>query len=684
MDQPQSSSGSPPRANSQAKPITKSQFKLGLDCIQKLRHARNGLPQASQENEMLRLLSEGGAAIEALVHANEPGAVIGGFGQSALDESRQAIAKAFSDANNDESTSLYEVTIAHGGFLARLDLLRITSGSIELVEIKAKSADAATGSVADGVFLTNKGTIRSDWAAYIQDLAFQRDLLQRWLKANGDAILARADRTVTASFLLVNKVGTATAATQLSPSNYESTYSEGSRGIRATVKYIGTGPDASLIVEVPMDHIVDIALANAGSTVPEFANRSIPECMAAMQAIVDSDRWPGPRIALDSGCKSCEFRVKPGLESGFDRCWGAPEKRPEHHVLELARISKKQLEPALKRAGENATILDVAEADLTASQLRQYEAISAGHAIVDSAFAHDPLAHLAPESEGTIYFIDFETSSYPIPSRVGGLPYELIPFQFEGHSMPRASAGIVERTRLPGFLELVNPDPRRAFIDAMMKQVGEKGLIYHWHHFERTVLSSIKRGLQAAPEQGDDVRIAFIDSLAGADGKGGGRLIDLLPIAKECFYHPEQRGSYSIKKVIPIAWAISAIRSEFTSGHAAAGDPDSYCGETDPYDGLPAPPKSILEAVGGINTVRELVASDDGGMGGDEGAAAVRNGGMAMLAYHYVRMFGGSDDPAIVAQFRQYCQLDSAAMVMVYALMRDHVGQWRGQSRGNA
>jgi hypothetical protein len=68
------------------------------------------------------------------------------------------------------------------------------------------------------------------------------------------------------------------------------------------------------------------------------------------------------------------------------------------------------------------------------------------------------------------------------------------------------------------------------------------------------------------------------------------------------------------------------------------------------------PPRSILEAVGGIETYRTLVEAED-----DEGPGALRNGGMAMLAYHYVRMFGGADDPAIVSQFRQYCQLDSAA-----------------------
>ena len=46
--------------NSLTAPITKSQFKLGLDCIHKLQHARNRLPQVSQENEMLPLLAEGG------------------------------------------------------------------------------------------------------------------------------------------------------------------------------------------------------------------------------------------------------------------------------------------------------------------------------------------------------------------------------------------------------------------------------------------------------------------------------------------------------------------------------------------------------------------------------------------------------------------------------------------------
>jgi len=48
-----------------------------------------------------------------------------------------------------------------------------------------------------------------------------------------------------------------------------------------------------------------------------------------------------------------------------------------------------------------------------------------------------------------------------------------------------------------------------------------------------------------------------------------------------------------------------------------------------------------------------------------------------MLAYHYVRMFNDQPNESILQQFRQYCRLDSAAMVMAYALMRDHVKGWK-------
>lgn len=74
---------------------------------------------------MLPLLAEGGSAVEALIRATELGRFIGGFKDAALVESSDGIADALNAAAAGKTTSLYEVTIAHGGFLARIDLLRV-------------------------------------------------------------------------------------------------------------------------------------------------------------------------------------------------------------------------------------------------------------------------------------------------------------------------------------------------------------------------------------------------------------------------------------------------------------------------------------------------------------------------------------------------------------------------------
>jgi hypothetical protein len=74
---------------------------------------------------MLPLLAEGGSAVEALIRATEPGRFIGGFKDAALVESSDGIADALNSAAAGKTTSLYEVTMAHVGFLARIDLLRV-------------------------------------------------------------------------------------------------------------------------------------------------------------------------------------------------------------------------------------------------------------------------------------------------------------------------------------------------------------------------------------------------------------------------------------------------------------------------------------------------------------------------------------------------------------------------------
>ena len=90
---------------------------------------------------MLSLLSEGGATIEVIARALEPGKLLGGFGAPAVDSSMEAVKEAFEALDTGRTTCLYEVTLEHDGFMARIDRLRIQPGRIDLVEIKSKSVE---------------------------------------------------------------------------------------------------------------------------------------------------------------------------------------------------------------------------------------------------------------------------------------------------------------------------------------------------------------------------------------------------------------------------------------------------------------------------------------------------------------------------------------------------------------
>jgi hypothetical protein len=674
-------------------PITKTHFKLGLSCLLKLKHARPAagrerpFPQVASENDMLRLLAEGGGAVEALWRQKEPGWV-GPVGQeTAAKASVDAIRSAVElSKQRGKPVPLYEVTIIHAGFLARIDLLRVSEARFEVVEMKAKSVvsgDAADeqnkilGAVGRGASATR--TILADWVPYLQDLAFQTVLLRQWLASHGHEVGVGLSIQVKPGMILVNKSGRSRPEDSLD--NFRTSYSLGNRGPRARVSYEGPGcADTELLVEMAgIPDIIDRIEGEALAKDDAFKGLGVPACMELMANVVRSNTWPDPRQRLDASCKQCEFRVHGQGPSGFDECWGAP--RVPLHILTLPLVKKEQVEIALaKSLSKAACAKDVPEADVTASQRAVWECLQSVPPAPVVAPAFKNLQHREAmlrksQSETPCYFLDFECALYPIPQQAGAHPYGFVPFQFEAHRLPSFEADLGKRERLEGFLDLTSADPRHGFLRALQHQMGSAGVIYHWHHYERDVLSQLKSWLSCrgagVPADAESL-VEFIDSLIGEGSHAGaGRLCDLLKIANRTFYHPDMLGSYSIKKVLPVAWQQPSIREHFWPGHSTAGDADSYADPKDPYLSLPSLPASFLESVGGVEGLRDLeLALDESAPGLPD---TMKNGGMAMLFYHYVRMFGGADRPEIRAQFRNYCGLDSAAMLMVFRYMTDVV-----------
>lgn len=640
--------------------ITKSHFKLALDCLLKLRHELDGLE--GSDDDMLRLLSEGGGALEALSEALEPADFTGPHGGAeaaagCMDAVRTEYSKAAKHGQGPPRR-LRETTIVDGAFLGRLDLLRVWKDRIELLEQKSKSL-GASGDI-DGDLYASRGgrRVKAQWITYFQDIGFQAELLRRWLRTNANSLGIPKDIPVVPRLLVVNTDGRAGPGDCLP--NFRATYVVSGRKVRATVRHTGTPPESStLLLEIDASAGVALMSADAQSDDAPFKGRGLAACMDRLEQVVRGGAWPNPAGSIGSRCRACEYRAAGDRDSGFVRCWGTDPVAPDH-ILRLSRLKQDQFAEAVAAGGSPTTVslTVLPQSSLTPTQVKQWEVARSGRPWTDARFAADTLGGLRAPTKGAVSFLDFETVAFQIPARIGGAPYEKVPFQFEAVSLPSASAPLKDRVGHDGFLDLVSLDPRRDFVRALEAQLPTAACIYHWSPYERVVLEQVRGSLVSDPaKQPDDARlIAAIDQVLG-------RLVDLLEIIRGAYLHPDMAGSYSIKRVLPSIWRERAIRAEFAPG-AAPRDPIAYEAENDPYESLAGLGKPFLEAIGGPAVLKRLEERDD--------TRGITGGGTASLYYHWARQFSQNHDPEVQRVFRDYCRLDARAMLMVYRHLRGY------------
>lgn len=158
---------------------------------------------------------------------------------------------------------------------------------------------------------------------------------------------------------------------------------------------------------------------------------------------------------------------------------------------------------------------------------RIWQATCAGAPILDEA-AGEALRALAWPR----WFMDFETIQFAVPVWAGTYPYGQIPFQWSCH---RALAdGTLTHQ---GFLADGPDDPRRGFAQSLLEVLGDTGPILVYNAtFERGRLRELA---------------GTFPDLARALNAVQGRIVDLLPLTRRHYYHPEMRGSWSLKSVLP-------------------------------------------------------------------------------------------------------------------------------------
>lgn len=651
--------------------LTKSRFKLALECPTKIYY--DGKPEYANQNiedSFLLALAEGGFQVGELARYYFPS----GHKIETLDYDEAL--RQTNELLKQDRVTIYEAAVCFENLFIRIDILVKNQKSLELIEVKAKSSDSDT----DDAFITNKGTIRSEWRPYLSDVAFQKYVLSS----------ALPDYSISAYMMMADK--TAVCPTDGLNQKFKIVKdANGRKSVSVSTDLSPADLSIKILKRVNVDSCCDLIYKE------QYGNESEPSSFVEWVNFLTDQYVQDQKISSppSTACSSCEFTATEedkisGLKSGFHECWkenldwrNADFEEP--NVLNIWNYRKKNQcinEGRIK-------ISDITEKDINPKSDNK-PGISASERQwlqVQKAQSHDTgewidISNLKIEMDKWVYplhFIDFETSMVAIPFNKGRHPYEGIAFQFSHHMVHRD--GRIEHhgqylNITPGF------SPNYEFAGCLKSELAQDdGSIFRYAAHENTYLNFIYRQLKE--DQNDipdrDSLCNFIRTITKSSGSseeqwaGQRSMIDMLELVKRYYYNPITNGSNSIKYVLPALLNSSKFLQEKYSEpiYGAEGGIPSLNyrnwkwiefengNVVDPYKLLPKMFQDVPD--------KEIALFSDE----DE----LKNGGAALAAYARMQFEEMSDyeRQEIKTALLKYCELDTLAMVMIYEGWKDLV-----------
>lgn len=635
--------------------LTKSRFKLAVECPTKLFYS--GKPteyrDSMQENVFLAMLAEGGYQVGALAKLRYP------EGVEVYEKTHaEAYAKTLEYLSRD-SVVLFEPAILVGHFFIRIDILIKNGNRFELIEVKAKSYDSMKPEI-EGA----RGGIKSGMLPYIQDAAFQTWVLQQ----------AFPNAEITTALMMPDKAH----SSEVNGINQMFKIGE-----RLSVEVsIPPEIDAKQLAETLLTKVnVDAYVAQVLGSPINYPNGSamLSDVANAWAVAYQNDEKIIP--AIGAQCGGCQFKAPIGdtLKSGFHECWQQANDWTEQDfaggtVLDLWNFRGKQqlIDQGIYKIsqvsrGDIGTFEDEASEVGLSRMQRQWLQVGGipkdsdcGGYYFDKSYARANMTNW----QYPYHFIDFETSAVALPFHAGMRPYEQVAFQFSHHVME-----VDGSVRHAGEFICVKQGvfPNYDFASALKAELEQdSGTVFMWSHHENTILSTILRQLSQDQNPPDDVEnlSAFLKTLI----KGGEReMVDLCTFAEKAFFHPDTKGSNSIKHVLPAILKVSPILREVYSKPiygAPNGIPSINFASDAGFTWVDiTADNSVTDPYARLKHYAKDLLPDDIG---DE-TSIIADGGAAATAYarlQFEDMSQVSRDKVIAALLR-YCELDTLAMLMI-------------------
>lgn len=625
--------------------LTKSDFKACVDCLTRLHYRKARFPSAKDDNEYLQFLADGGFMVEFLAKAR--------FADSVdlveLRDPAAAFERTKALLAGNERIAIFEAAANHGVYHVRTDILAKDGKVIRLIEVKSSSIDTQSEDEPDSdeeendataAFFTKRAPRRvtSRWLPYLQDLTFQTLVLEA----------AFPEYTVQPFLAVVDKSQVATVAETLGQFSLNKVQTgPADKRPRPEVSYAGQPAQlaASKLIAV-LD--AKEAVESLRGSVTETAAQ-----MAQLLTATGATRKEPVLAELYRTCRDCEFRVEAaGKLSGFAVCWNRFPATTSH-ILDLHRVGQigsgpKDPVPALLASG-TASFLSLRSDQLgtpgawATRRLQQWEGTRSGKVWQAPELRKTLEAHAASPGY-PLHFIDFEACNISLPHHAGLHPYERVTFQWSCHTV--SADGVVSHE---GWLNDQRAFPNFEFARTLRACIGNVGTVYVWSNYEQVTLRKVLEQLQAAESRGlgdhDASLVQWLESVLGpADDEGkrrnSPRLRDLHDLAYAHYFHPAMKGRTSIKVVLPAIWqADERLRNHPLFRNYVKMENGKVL---DPYKALPTLPLgldsvAVREGTGAIRIYQDLIFNQD---------VSNRENRRELLW--------------------QYCQLDTAAMLMIW------------------
>jgi hypothetical protein len=154
------------------KVLSKSRFKLGLECANKLHFTgKKKYVNKKMEDSFLQALAEGGFQVEELARLHYPGGEL----MEGRDGEYEYLNEWTTELLQHNNQIIYEAAFLSENLFVRTDILIKEGNKLKIIEVKAKSFKSDD----PFLFIGKRGKLVSSWKPYLFDLAFQAYVVKK-------------------------------------------------------------------------------------------------------------------------------------------------------------------------------------------------------------------------------------------------------------------------------------------------------------------------------------------------------------------------------------------------------------------------------------------------------------------------------------------------------------------------